>query len=322
MNPEWALYRGDGITRQVKFPAPPPWREFGVAAKHRGQTYRPTIDDVRIVNVALHLRRPVLIEGPPGSGKSSLAFAVAEELDLGAVLMWSINSRTTLRDGLYSFDAVGRLHNLGWRMGPPDPKEQTDNIENYLKLKALGTALLPCDRPRVLLIDEIDKSDGDLPNDLLHVLENGWFDIPELERIAKNRPEVYVPVDSGEGGANGQTAPVVDGRVQTTTFPFVVITSNGERELPPAFLRRCIRHTMPDPDRTRLSSIVEAHLGAETASSAGDLIGQFLAQLHEGQQLAIDQLLNAVFVLTGNRNVPESDRNEIARALLRDLSGS
>lgn len=320
MNPEWTLFRGDGVTRKVEFPPAPPWRRFAAAAEHRGRTYRPTPEDVRIVNVALHLRRPLFVEGPPGSGKSSLAFAVAWELSLGPVLMWPINSRSTLRDGLYSYDAVGRLHNLGWRVGPPKPSEQADDIENYLKLGPLGTALLPAQRPRVLLIDEIDKSDGDLPNDLLHVLENGWFAIPELERIAKTRPTVPVPVDAGEGGPAGQTAPITDGRAQADTFPFVVITSNGERELPAAFLRRCVRHTMPDPDRARLTSVVEAHLGPDVANGAGEVIGQFLTQLHEGQQLAIDQLLNAVFLLAGVREVSAAERDEITRAILRDLS--
>jgi MoxR-like ATPase len=320
MDTDWTLFRGDGVTRQVEFPAAPPWRRFEIASEHRGRTYRPTEDDIRIVNVALHLRRPLLVEGPPGSGKSSLPFAVSLELGLGPVLMWSINSRTTLRDGLYSYDAVGRLHNLGWRIGPPDPKEQNDDIENYLKLGPLGTALLPAKRPRVLLIDEIDKSDGDLPNDLLHVLENGWFDIPELERIAKIRPVVPVPVDAGQGGSPGQTAQIIIGRVQADAFPFVVITSNGERELPPAFLRRCVRHTMPDPDRARLTSVIDAHLGTEAADGASELIGQFLTQVHEGQQLAIDQLLNAVFLLAGTQNVSVAERDEITRAILRDLS--
>jgi MoxR-like ATPase len=322
MNADWMLFRGDGVTRQVEFPAAPPWRRFEAAAEHRGQTYRPTADVVRIVNVALHLRRPLLIEGSPGSGKSSLAFAVSRELDLGPVLIWSINSRTTLHDGLYKYDALGRLNQLGWRIGPGDAKEQGDDIENYLKLGALGTALLPSKRPRVLLIDEIDKSDGDLPNDLLHVLENGWFDIPELERISQNRPTVRVPIDPGEGGSPGQTAEVTNGRVQADTFPFVVITSNGERELPPAFLRRCVRHTMPDPDRIRLTSVVEAHLGTEAADGAGELIGQFLTQIQEGQQLAVDQLLNAVFLLSGTRDVSEAERAEITQAIIRDLGDS
>src|SRR4051812_22957379 len=84
----------------------PPWRDFKVNAQRRGQTYRPSVKEIRLVNAALHLRRPVLVTGPPGSGKSSLAYAIAEELQLGPVLKWPINSRTTLHDGMYHYDAV------------------------------------------------------------------------------------------------------------------------------------------------------------------------------------------------------------------------
>ena len=109
MSEGWNLYLGDGKPRRPEFPAPPPWRALGkVAAERRAATYQPTPAEVRAVNVAIHLRRPLLVEGPPGSGKSSLGAAVALELGLGPVLMWPINSRTTLRDGLYRYDALGR----------------------------------------------------------------------------------------------------------------------------------------------------------------------------------------------------------------------
>lgn len=125
-----------------------------------------------MVNAALYLRRPLLVTGNPGTGKTSLAYSVAYELDLGEVLYWPITTRTTLKDGLYNYDAVGRLQDA--KLNPDD---SLNRIGKYITLGPLGTALLPSERPRVLLIDEIDKSDVDLPNDLLHVFENGEYTI-------------------------------------------------------------------------------------------------------------------------------------------------
>src|SRR5262249_6461132 len=186
MSAGWKLFQGDGQVRDVCFPPPPPWRNLARAAAHRGETYRPTEREVDMVNAALHLRRPLLIEGPPGSGKSSLVYAVQRELKLGPVLHWPINSRSTLRDGLYRYDAVGRMNDKGRQIlnTAGEGVVSDEDIGDYLVLGPLGTALVPSDRPRALLIDEIDKSDVDLPNDLLHVLENGWFEIAELVRVA------------------------------------------------------------------------------------------------------------------------------------------
>ncbi len=128
----------------------------------------------------------------PG-GQEHPAHSVAYELGLGNVLRWSIVSRSTLQDGLYHYDAIARLQDVqiaaqggfGSAAGSPGAVE---SIGSYVRLGPLGTALLPSDVPRVLLIDELDKSDIDLPNDLLNVLEEGEFAIPELERIADRLP--------------------------------------------------------------------------------------------------------------------------------------
>src|SRR5262249_38678447 len=144
---------------------------------------------IELVNAALYLRRPLLITGRPGTGKSSLIYAVAWELRLGEVLRWSITSRSTLQQGLYHYDAIGRLQDsqLG---GTTTEKRLPPDISKYLKLGPLGTALLPTARPRALLIDEIDKSDLDLPNDLLNIFEEGEFPIPELERFDQEIVEI------------------------------------------------------------------------------------------------------------------------------------
>ncbi|WP_261992536.1 AAA family ATPase [Streptomyces sp. MS191] len=280
------------------------------------------------MNAALMLRRPLLVTGPPGSGKSSLAYHIAHELRLGRVLTWPITSRTALRDGLYSYDAIGRLQEAGLaasaRSGRADrgvdawePRHQeTPDIGAYVRLGPLGTALLPADRPRVLLIDEIDKSDLDLPNDLLHVLENGEFVIPELARLAGSTRTVRVHTDDGALGVGGDTAEITEGWVGCTTFPFVVLTSNGEREFPAAFLRRCIRLDLPAPDVEGLIDIVQSHLGREGVDRGRELIHEFVRRRENGT-LSTDQLLNAIYLLLGNGTAEA--RSELLDQVLRPL---
>ncbi|TDB97186.1 MoxR family ATPase [Actinomadura sp. 7K534] len=335
--PDWLLYTGsrhphDGIDR---LPPPPPWRAFdgepvlrtpegGSGNEHQATTYRPSDDAVQQVNAALYLRRPLLVTGPPGTGKSTLAYAVAHELGLGPVLHWPITSRTTLRDGLYQYDPLTRLYAAG-REGAPSEED----IGRYIRLGPLGTALLPYGRPRVLLIDEIDKSDIDLPNDLLTIFEKGEYEIAELTRRADPSAEVmtadgpssspHPPPSEGRVPLDwpGARVTVTAGTVRCNAFPLVVMTSNGEREFPPAFLRRCVTVELRQPaGEAELAAIVREHLGP-LADQSDDLVRRFFERSSAGT-LATDQLLNAVYLC---RHADAEDRRSLADRIMPYLSG-
>ena len=180
-------------------------------------------EDLRhAVNVAVALARPLLVRGEPGTGKTLLAENLASSLGL-PLIRWHVKSTTKARDGLYVYDTVARLHDS--RFGGDDVRD----IAKYIKLGPLGQAL---DAPSrvVLLIDEVDKADLEFPNDLLHELDAMRFRIDETGReiAAKERP-------------------------------IVVITSNNEKELPDAFLRRCVFHYIQFPNRELMAEIVRVH---------------------------------------------------------------
>jgi MoxR-like ATPase len=324
MNTDWHIFKGRDLEHPEQpykprpnaindLPDPPRWRDFGrqhdanpeqriTRKQRRGETFYPSEPEVEMVNAALYLRRPLLVTGKPGTGKTSLAYAVAYELDLGEVLYWSITTRTTLKDGLYNYDAIGRLQDFQLSKEQGIPKEEIlGRIGKYIRLGPLGTAFLESEKPRVLLIDEIDKSDIDLPNDLLHVFEEGEFSIPELERIADEQSVVTVQT-AYRDETEPTYQPTIDikgGRVQCKQFPFVILTSNAEREFPPAFLRRCLRLDIQQPDSERLRQIVATQLNEELAETAKDLIQEFYKKREiGGGDRATDQLLNAVYLIT------------------------
>jgi MoxR-like ATPase len=306
----WPIFKGNNQTSDAIFSLPeaPPWRQFATE-RPRGATFQSTDEEIRAVNAAFYLRRPLLITGKPGTGKTSLAYAVAHELQLGRVLRWSITSRSTLPEGLYRYDAIGRMQDSQLNRGTPP------EIGKYLRLGPLGTALLPASKPQVLLVDELDKSDIDLPNDLLNIFEEGEYEIPELARLEQH--EVAVRLHEST-----ETIIIRDGKVRCTAFPFVAITSNGEREFPPPFLRRCLRLDIQPPGKDKLSNIVRAHLGPEIEKAAEPLIVDFLNRRTIGD-IATDQLLNAIFLVI-DKNVASST-DEIAalnNVLLRALGSS
>jgi MoxR-like ATPase len=297
-------------------------RELAVSSDADADTtFQATPDLVDAVNAAIYLRRPLLVTGPPGSGKSSLIRSVARELKLGPVLRWHITSSSTLKDALYRYDALGRMQEHQFRGEVPP-------VSAYLRLGPLGTALLPSTRPRALLVDEIDKSDVDLPNDLLDVFERGQFEIPELARLSESRVEVPVhheeeeregvPADRGKASRE-VVAPVDQGVIKCREFPFVVLTSNGERDFPGPFLRRCVQFEMAQPTPTLLTRIVAAHLGSNVTAEMASIIEAFAEDVASGRPKAIDQLLNTIFLLTQPVRPSPDDVQAIKDLLLRDL---
>jgi len=174
------------------------------------------------VNIAVTLQKPLLIKGEPGTGKTMLAEAISAALGK-KLIIWNIKSTTKAQDGLYVYDVVQRLYDSQFG------GEGVDNIEKYVKLGKLGEAFTD-DEQVILLIDEIDKADLEFPNDLLWELDRMEFHIPETGRTvtAKHRP-------------------------------VVIITSNAEKELPDAFLRRCVFHYIEFPDKEQMAEIVRTH---------------------------------------------------------------
>ena len=214
------------------------------------------------INAALMLRRPILVKGVAGIGKSSLAYYLSYVLGLGAPLIWPINSKSTLKDGLYHYDAVGHL-------SAARSSDNTD-ISSFIRLNALGTALLPWKKPRVLLIDEIDKSSYDLPNDLLYILEDGRFSIPELMREKTDSPfsiqTADVPLSEMNPDPCVHSVPQ-SGVVEMYHPPVMVMTSNNERDFSDAFKRRCIVLDFQPHKADSLWDIVCQHLKGEFPST-------------------------------------------------------
>ena len=207
--------------------------------------YLPSDELVEAVNLAITLQRPLLLQGEPGSGKTKLAQAVAFELKL-PYLSWNIKSTSRAQDGLYTYNNLGRLRdaqllNLN-RVNDPEEMKLMEDPKHYRDWGPLGEAFMNEERT-VLLIDEIDKADIDFPNDLLLELDEKRFTIPETkeELMAKHPPIIF-------------------------------ITSNAERDLPDAFLRRCLFHYIQFPQRERLIEIVRSHFDISEDSPLGELV--------------------------------------------------
>ncbi|MEM7051338.1 MAG: MoxR family ATPase [Acidobacteriota bacterium] len=174
------------------------------------------------VNVAIALEKPLLVRGEPGTGKTVLAEAIAESLVM-ELLVWNIKSTSKAQDGLYVYDTVQRLNDA--RFGDQD----ISDVSRYIKLGPLGASLTSGQRV-VLLIDEIDKADLEFPNDLLHELDRMTFTVQETGEVHSAQQR-----------------------------PVMIITSNNEKELPDAFLRRCVFHYIAFPDKEAMEKVVRIH---------------------------------------------------------------
>ena len=186
------------------------------------QNYVADEELLRAVNIAMVLQKPLLIKGEPGTGKTMLAQAISQALDKELVI-WNIKSTTKAQDGLYVYDVVQRLYDSQFG------GQGVDDIAKYVKLGKLGKAFT-ADKQVILLIDEIDKADLEFPNDLLWELDQMEFYIPETRETIRARHR-----------------------------PIVIITSNAEKELPDAFLRRCVFHYINFPDQDQMEEILRVH---------------------------------------------------------------
>jgi MoxR-like ATPase len=240
--------------------------------------YLPSEELVEAVNLSILLGRPLLLRGEPGCGKSQLARAVAYELDLPFIL-WSIRSTSIASDGLYIYDAIARLRDAQLAAARPTKFDQdvAATAEPYIQFGPLGLAFKE-DRPAVVLIDEIDKADIDFPNDLLDVLEAPQFEILETKQIVSARYD-----------------------------PLIFITSNDEKELPEAFLRRCLFAFVEFPSEERLLAILRAHFPGAPPPHCDLAIKRFL-ELRRRQEAA----------LGGPKKVTTSELLDWFRALLHE----
>jgi MoxR-like ATPase len=232
------------------------------------EPYVPRRDVVEVVNLALAIGRPILLKGEPGCGKTRLARAVAWELGRD-YFEWNVKSTSRALDGLYSFDAVGRLRDTQVAHLDADARARAAAPASYVRHGALGKAFRSAE-PAVVLIDEIDKADIDFPNDLLHELDQSRFKIEE----------------TGE-------------EVVAATRPLVFITSNAEKDLPDAFLRRCLFHYMDFPERAELIDILSAHFGdqaalAERAVTAFGALRDEMAKSKAAKRPATSELVDWV----------------------------
>ncbi len=190
------------------------------------ENYVATPDLMLAVNAAATLKRPLLVKGEPGTGKTMLAEEVARALDM-PLLQWHIKSTTKAQQGLYEYDAVSRLRDS--QLADIDGGERVRNIHNYI-IKGVLWQAFTAEQPVVLLIDEIDKADIEFPNDLLREIDRMEFYVYETREL-----------------------------VRATHRPLVFITSNNEKELPDAFLRRCFFHYIRFPDAETMRAIVDVH---------------------------------------------------------------
>ncbi len=252
------------------------------------EQYVATSDLKLAVNAALTLQRPLLIKGEPGTGKTMLAEEVAAALKM-PLLQWHIKSTTKAQQGLYEYDAVSRLRDSQL------DDERVRDIQNYIVRGVLWQAF-SSDEPVVLLIDEIDKADIEFPNDLLREIDRMEFYVYETREMvrAKHRP-------------------------------LVIITSNNEKELPDAFLRRCFFHYIKFPDAETMQQIVDVHF----PTLKKDLLAQALETFYQLREVpglkkkpSTSELLDWLKLLLAEDIPPEALRSQDQKAIVPPLHGA
>jgi len=246
-------------------------------------------DDLKLaVNAAIRLQRPLLIKGEPGTGKTMLAEEVAGALSM-PLLQWHIKSTTKAQQGLYEYDAVSRLRDS--QLGD----ERVKDIQHYIVHGVLWQAF-EAEHPVVLLIDEIDKADIEFPNDLLRELDRMEFFVYETRQTVKARHR-----------------------------PVVVITSNNEKELPDAFLRRCFFHYIRFPDRDTMQRIVDVHypgLRKELLKSAMDSFFQIRELPGIKKKPSTSELLDWLKLLVAEDIPPEALHSKDGKTVIPPLHGA
>jgi len=251
-------------------------------------TYVATEDLLVAVNAALRLERPLLIKGEPGTGKTVLAAEVARSLDR-PLIQWHIKSTTKAQQGLYEYDAVARLRDS--QLGD----QRVHDISNYIVKGKLWEAF-EAPEPPVLLIDEVDKADIEFPNDLLLELDRMEFHVYETKQV-----------------------------IRAERRPLVIITSNNEKELPDAFLRRCFFHYIRFPDRETMERIVAVHFPAIKPALLNEALTAFF-QIRDVAGLkkkpSTSELLDWIKLIVADDLSPEDLRSTDSRSLIPKLHGA
>ncbi|MEN9559862.1 MAG: hypothetical protein RLZZ502_1073 [Pseudomonadota bacterium] len=250
--------------------------------------YVATDDLLLAVNAAITLERPLLIKGEPGTGKTMLAEQVAESLGR-PLYQWHVKSTTKAQHGLYEYDAVSRLRDS--QLG----EAKVYDISNYIMQGVLWKAFA-CDGPSVVLIDEIDKADIEFPNDLLRELDRMEFSVHETQET-----------------------------IRAKTRPLIIITSNNEKDLPDAFLRRCFFHYIRFPDKATMQRIVEVHFPKLMPELVGAALASFF-DLREAPSLkkkpSTSELIDWLKLLVAEDIPAEALRSKDSKSILPPLYGA
>jgi MoxR-like ATPase len=262
-------------------------------SRFEGSSTYVATDDLKLaVNAALTLQRPLLIKGEPGTGKTMLAEEVARALGM-PLLAWHIKSTTKAQQGLYEYDAVSRLRDS--QLAHFEASARVKDIENYI-VRGVRWQAFTSEQPSVLLIDEIDKADIEFPNDLLRELDRMEFYVYETRQTIKARHR-----------------------------PLVVITSNNEKELPDAFLRRCFFHYIKFPDKDTMQAIVDVHF----PKLRKELLANALAVFFGVRDLpglkkkpSTSELLDWLKLLVAEQIPPEALRSKDDKIAVPPLAGA